>query len=223
MNDGSFWVGEEFGPTCCTSTRRAACSPAGSPSGAARAAEPGECHAGPIEPAELARLRVDDPQRRRHPAVPDDRGLDQFPTRQTDPRDLPVQTVTERYTGRTCSYAKDSSDYITGGTNNATNIFVTGDMTHIRRPIHPDRARRLPGAAQHHQPAASEEALSDRPERRQGTPASQETPAGRPARYRRPQGYRRPAARDSRQPIQLPIAVGRIGDAGQRVHAAGGP
>jgi Esterase-like activity of phytase len=28
-------------------------------------------------------------------------------------------------------YAKDSSDSISGGMNNATNIFVTGDMTHI--------------------------------------------------------------------------------------------
>ncbi len=40
-------------------------------------------------------------------------------------------TRTERYTGRTFKYAKDSSDSITGGTNNATNIFVTGDMTHV--------------------------------------------------------------------------------------------
>ena len=39
--------------------------------------------------------------------------------------------VTERYTGRTFRYAKDSSDYLTGATNNATNIFVTGDITHL--------------------------------------------------------------------------------------------
>ena len=39
--------------------------------------------------------------------------------------------VTERYTGRAFKYAKDSSDHITGGMNNATNIFVTGDMTHV--------------------------------------------------------------------------------------------
>ena len=39
--------------------------------------------------------------------------------------------VTERYTGRTFKYAKDSSDHINGGRNNATNIFVTGDMTHV--------------------------------------------------------------------------------------------
>ena len=40
-------------------------------------------------------------------------------------------TVNERYTGRTLRYAKDSSDALTGGANNATNIFVTGDMTHV--------------------------------------------------------------------------------------------
>jgi hypothetical protein len=53
---------------------------------------------------------------------------------QPDKRMLEIyefDTVTERYTGRTFNYAKDSSDYITGGMNNATNIFVTGDMTHV--------------------------------------------------------------------------------------------
>jgi hypothetical protein len=38
---------------------------------------------------------------------------------------------TRQYTDRTFVYAKDSSDPITGGTNNATNTFVTGDMTHV--------------------------------------------------------------------------------------------
>jgi hypothetical protein len=53
---------------------------------------------------------------------------------QPDKRMLEIyefSTVTERYTGRTFRYAKDSSDAITGGVNNATNIFVTGDMTHV--------------------------------------------------------------------------------------------
>jgi hypothetical protein len=40
-------------------------------------------------------------------------------------------TVTGRDTGRTFKYSKDSSDGITGGANNATNVFVTGDMTHV--------------------------------------------------------------------------------------------
>jgi hypothetical protein len=40
-------------------------------------------------------------------------------------------TRSRRYTGRTFKYAKDSSNFITGDDNNATNIFVTGDMTHV--------------------------------------------------------------------------------------------
>jgi hypothetical protein len=53
---------------------------------------------------------------------------------QPDKRILEIyefDTVRERYTGRTFRYAKDSSDPITGGTNNTTNTFVTGDMTHV--------------------------------------------------------------------------------------------
>ncbi len=38
---------------------------------------------------------------------------------------------TELYTGNVFKYAKDSSDFITGSTGNATNTFVTGDMTHV--------------------------------------------------------------------------------------------
>jgi hypothetical protein len=36
-----------------------------------------------------------------------------------------------QYTGRSFRYAKDSSNGITGNDNNATNIFVTGDLTHV--------------------------------------------------------------------------------------------
>ena len=42
-------------------------------------------------------------------------------------------TETERYTGRTFPYAKDSSNFITGNDSNTTNIFVTGDLTHVTR------------------------------------------------------------------------------------------
>ena len=44
---------------------------------------------------------------------------------------LEFDTAVGQYTGRSWKYAKDSSDSITGGTGNATNIFVTGDMTHV--------------------------------------------------------------------------------------------
>ena len=40
-------------------------------------------------------------------------------------------TVTAAYTGTVLKYAKDSSDLITGAVNNASNIFVTGDMAHV--------------------------------------------------------------------------------------------
>ncbi len=40
-------------------------------------------------------------------------------------------TRAKRYTNRTFVYAKDSSNFITGDDNNATNIFVMGDMTHL--------------------------------------------------------------------------------------------
>jgi hypothetical protein len=40
-------------------------------------------------------------------------------------------TTIGQYTGRSFRYAKDSSDPVTGGTGNATNTFVTGDMTHL--------------------------------------------------------------------------------------------
>jgi hypothetical protein len=42
-------------------------------------------------------------------------------------------TETEEYTGQTFKYAKDSSNFITGNDNNTTNIFVTGDMTRVAR------------------------------------------------------------------------------------------
>jgi hypothetical protein len=54
-------------------------------------------------------------------SAPDQRILDVFE----------FDTTAERYTGRTFKYAKDSSDFITGHRNNTTNIFVTGDMTHV--------------------------------------------------------------------------------------------
>jgi glycerophosphoryl diester phosphodiesterase len=40
-------------------------------------------------------------------------------------------TRTEQYTGRTFKYAKDSSNFITGDDDDTTNVFLTGDMTHV--------------------------------------------------------------------------------------------
>jgi hypothetical protein len=83
------------------------------------------------EPAELARLRSDDAQRQGRQAVSDDGSVDQS---DPDKRVLVIyefSTKSKRYTGRTFKYAKDSSNFITGEDGNATNIFVTGDMTHV--------------------------------------------------------------------------------------------
>ena len=53
---------------------------------------------------------------------------------QPDKRMLEIyefDVATQQYTGNVFKYAKDSSDYITGAVNNASNIFVTGDIAHV--------------------------------------------------------------------------------------------
>jgi hypothetical protein len=132
MNDGSFWVGEEFGPYLLHFN---ALGQLVSP------------------PARHPVLRA--PQNPQNPTpadanLPSSRGFESMTRNgsgrrlyvtteasiasQPDKRILEIyefDTVRERYTGRTFRYAKDSSDPITGGTNNMTNTFVTGDMTHV--------------------------------------------------------------------------------------------
>ena len=133
MEDGTFWVGEEFGPYLLHFDAQGhLLSLAGSPSGSARAAESAECDAGPVQPAELARLRVDDPQWRRQQAVRDDGSVDPVRDRQAHAGDLRVRHAQRTATpaGRS-STRRTAPTAITGGVNNATNIFVTGDMTHI--------------------------------------------------------------------------------------------
>ena len=39
--------------------------------------------------------------------------------------------ATQQYTNNVFKYAKDSSDFITGAVNNASNVFVTGDLAHV--------------------------------------------------------------------------------------------
>jgi hypothetical protein len=132
MNDGSFWVGEEFGPYLLhfDADGQLLSAPVRHP--VLRA---------PQNPANTAA----------NPAnLPSSRGFESL-TRNGDGSKLYLTTVAsidsepdkrllriyefdtrrEQYTGRVFQYAKDSSDSITGGANNATNIFVTGDMTHV--------------------------------------------------------------------------------------------
>lgn len=128
MNDGSFWVGEEFGPYLLHFNAQ-----------------------GQLLRAPIAHPVLRAPQ---NPAggtnLPSSRGFESMTRNadgsklyltteasinaQTDKRLLEIyefDTATEQYTGVSFRYAKDSSDFITGAVNNATNIFVTGDMTHV--------------------------------------------------------------------------------------------
>ena len=132
MDDGTFWVGEEFGPYLLhfdaqghllrrpvrhpvlrapQNPQNTAASPANLPSSRGFEAM--------TRNADGSRLYVT---------------TESSIASEPDKRILVVyefDTRTEQYTGRTFRYAKDSSDFITGAANNATNIFVTGDMTHV--------------------------------------------------------------------------------------------
>lgn len=132
MNDGTLWVGEEFGPYLLHFD------------GDGQLLGPPVRHPvlrAPQNPANTAA----------NPAnLPSSRGFEAM-TRNGDGSKLYLTTEAsidsepdkrlltiyefdahrEQYTGRVFRYAKDSSDFITGGANNATNIFVTGDMTHV--------------------------------------------------------------------------------------------
>ena len=132
MNDGTFWVGEEFGPYLLHFDARG------------RLMSPPVRHPvlrAPQNPANILAGPANLPSSRGFESMTRNGGgsklyltteasIDSEP----DKRMLEIyefDTKTQEYTGRTFKYAKDSSDYITGGVNNATNVFVTGDMTHV--------------------------------------------------------------------------------------------
>jgi hypothetical protein len=132
LDDGSFWVGEEFGPYLLhfDAQGRLLSAPIRHP--VLRA---------PQNPANILQGPAN---------LPSSRGFESMTRNadgsrlyltteasinsEVDKRMLEIyefDTLTQQYTGRTFKYAKDSSDYITGAVNNATNVFVTGDMTHV--------------------------------------------------------------------------------------------
>lgn len=132
MDDGTFWVGEEFGPYLLHfgADGRLLSAPVRHP--VLRA--PQNPQNTPQNPANLPSSRGFESMTRNADGtrlyVTTEASINSEP----DKRILVIHefdTVNERYTGRTFSYAKDSSDPITGGANDATNTFVTGDMTHI--------------------------------------------------------------------------------------------
>ena len=132
MDDGTFWVGEEFGPYLLhfDAQGRLMRRPVRHP--VLRA---------PQNPANLLQGPANLPSSRGFESMTrNGDGSRLYLTTEAsinsaaDKRVLEIyefDTQTEQYTGRSFKYAKDSSDYITGGSNNATNIFVTGDMTHV--------------------------------------------------------------------------------------------
>ena len=132
MDDGTFWVGEEFGPYLLHFDAQ------------------GHLLRTPIRHPVL-RAPQNPQNTAANPAnLPSSRGFESMARNadgsklyltteasiisELDKRMLVIDefdTRTEQYTGRSFKYAKDSSDYITGAVNNATNIFVTGDLTHV--------------------------------------------------------------------------------------------
>ena len=132
MDDGTFWVGEEFGPYLLhfDSLGRLMSPPVRHP--VLRA---------PQNPQNVLFGAANLPSSRGFESMArNGNGRRLYVTTEAsiateaDKRILEIyefDTRTERYTGRSFRYAKDSSDAITGGTGNATNVFVTGDLTHV--------------------------------------------------------------------------------------------
>lgn len=132
MDDGTMWVGEEFGPYLLHFDAR------------------GRLLSAPVRHPVLRAPQNPQNVTQGPSNLPSSRGFESMSrngdgsriyltteastTSEPDKRILEIyefDTRLKRYTGRSFKYAKDSSDDITGGTGNATNIFVTGDMTHV--------------------------------------------------------------------------------------------
>lgn len=132
MNDGTFWVGEEFGPYLLHfDARGRLLSP---PVRHPYLRAPQNPRNTAAEPANLPSSRGFEAMTRNASGTRLYVTTEASVLSEADKRKLVVfefNTVTGRYTGRTWTYAKDSSDPITGGAANATNVFVTGDMAHI--------------------------------------------------------------------------------------------
>jgi hypothetical protein len=132
MEDGTFWVGEEFGPYLLHFDANGFLL------------RPPVRHPilrAPQNPQNTAAAPANLPSSRGFEAMTrNGDGSRLYVTTEasilseTDKRRLVVyefDTKRERYTNRTFVYAKDSSNFITGEDGNTTNVFVTGDMTHI--------------------------------------------------------------------------------------------
>lgn len=132
MNDGTYWVGEEFGPYLLHFDAF------------------GQLMSPPVRHPVLRAPQNPQNSAEAPENLPSSRGFEAMArsadgtklyvtteasiASETDKRIIEIYEFDTRwgeYTGRVFTYAKDSSDPITGGTNDATNIFVTGDMTNV--------------------------------------------------------------------------------------------
>lgn len=132
MNDGTFWVGEEFGPYLLhfDAFGRLMSPPFRHP--VLRA--PQNPQNAVLGPANLPSSRGFESMTRNADGTRLYLTTEASINSQTDKRMLDIyefDTVAQRYTGRSFKYAKDSSDAVTGAVNNVTNSFVTGDLTHV--------------------------------------------------------------------------------------------
>jgi hypothetical protein len=132
LDDGTFWVGEEFGPYLLHFDAQGHLlrPPVRHP--VLRAPQNPENT--PANPANLPSSRGFESMTRNADGsklyVTTEASIESQP----DKRILDIyefDTRTEQYTGKTFRYAKDSSNFITGNDNNASNIFVTGDLTRV--------------------------------------------------------------------------------------------
>lgn len=132
MDDGSYWVGDEFGPYLLHFSAEGELLRAPVRHPVLRA--PQNPQNAVLGPANLPGSRGFESMARNGDGsklyVTTESSIDSEP----DKRILRIyefDTATKQYTGRSFKYAKDSSDSITGGSNNATNTFITGDMAHL--------------------------------------------------------------------------------------------
>jgi hypothetical protein len=132
LDDGTFWVGEEFGPYLLHFNAQGHLL--GTPVRHPVLRAPQNPQNTVLSPANLPSSRGFESMARNADGTRLYLTTEASIVSEPDKRMLVVyefDTRAERYTGRTFAYAKDSSDGITGGVNDATNIFVTGDLTHV--------------------------------------------------------------------------------------------
>ena len=132
MDDGTFWVGEEFGPYLLHFDAQGRLLQAPFRHPILRA--PQNPQNATLGAANLASSRGFESMTRNSDGSRLYVTTESSINSEVDKRKLLVyefDTRARRYTGKTFLYLKDSSDPITGGVNNATNTFLTGDLTHV--------------------------------------------------------------------------------------------